>query len=135
MPLKFGNNEVEKVHYSSQEKSLTNVQINIVKYINRSSSVNEIVFQGNLIKAGTYTGNPTISALATAKTCNINFSSNNENFTSFVFASDYFKYGDTSVYSYANNSWVNAYKVIVVAEDTYVDEDVADWFGINYIKS
>lgn len=135
MSFKYGNEEIERIKYSNQKNGITNAQVNIVKYINQTTSVNEIVFQTNLIKVGTYIGNPTISALASSKTANIKFTSNNTNFTSFVFTPTYFKYGDTAVYSYSNKSWANAYKTISVTEDTYVDQDVYDWFNVNYIKS
>lgn len=135
MPFYYGSQEIERIKYSNQLEQITNAQVNIVRYKNRSTNVNEIIFQTNLIKAGTYTGNPTISALASEKTCNIAFTSNNTNFTSFVFTSSYFKYDDTSVYSYSNKSWANAYKSITITSDTYVDQDVYDWFNVNYIKS
>lgn len=135
MPLKFGTSEVERVTYNNQINAITNAQVNVIKYIRRNDSVNEIVFETNLIKAGNYTGNPTLTPLTNEKVSNISFTSNNENFTTLTINSSYVKYGENNVYSYANNSWAAVYKSITVTADTFVDQDVYDWFNINFIKA
>lgn len=134
MPLKFGTSEVERVTYNNQINAITNAQVNVIKYVRRNDSVNETVFETNLIKAGNYTGNDTITPLADEKISNISFTSNNENFTTLIINSSYVKYGENNVYSYANNSWAAVYKTITITADTFVDQDVYDWFNINFIK-
>ena len=41
---------------------------------------------------------------------------------------------EVAVYSFANNSWAAAYKLISVSTKTFVDTKFYDWFGVNYIK-
>lgn len=134
MPLKFGTNEVERVTYNNQIEGIANVQVNVIKYVRRNDGVNETVFITNQIKAGNYTGNPTLTPLTTNKVCNIKFVSNQEQFTTMSISSDYVKYGDNNVYSFNNKSWANVYKSITISEDTFVDQDIYDWFNINFIK-
>lgn len=135
MPLKFGTSEVERVAYNSQINAITNAQVNVIKYIRRNDGVNETIFETNLIKAGNYTGNPTLTSLADEKVSNISFTSNNENFTTLTINSSYVKYGENNVYSYTNNSWAAVYKTLTITADTFVDQDVYDWFNVNFVKA
>lgn len=41
---------------------------------------------------------------------------------------------EVAVYSFANNSWAEAYKSISVSTKTFVDTKFYNWFGVNYIK-
>lgn len=135
MPLKFGTNEIERVTYNNQLEGITNAQVNVIKYVRRNDGVNETIFITNQIKVGNYTGNSTLTPLATDKVCNIKFVSNQEQFTAMSISSDYVKYGDNNVYSFNNKSWANVYKSITISEDTFVEQDIYDWFNINFVKA